>query len=79
MYLLGLHCWAETGWVITLIFTVCMALRLERFSVMMMDIVQPSWKEGFSTGVPAPAGGFVALYPIVLQHVFPGFTFSQNS
>jgi CDP-diacylglycerol--serine O-phosphatidyltransferase len=78
MYLRGLYHWGETGWAIALFFTVCMALRLARFNVMSIDMDMPTWKEGFSTGVPAPAGGFIALYPIILQHAFPGLTFSQN-
>jgi CDP-diacylglycerol--serine O-phosphatidyltransferase len=78
MYLRGLDRWGEAGWAIALFFTVCMALRLARFNVMSIDMDLPSWKEGFSTGVPAPAGGFIALYPIILQHAFPGLSFSQN-
>ncbi|MES2607912.1 MAG: CDP-diacylglycerol--serine O-phosphatidyltransferase [Pseudomonadota bacterium] len=79
MYLRGLSNWGETGWAIALFFTVCMALRLARFNVMSIDDIDlPAWQEGFSTGVPAPAGGFIALYPIILQHAFSDFTFSQN-
>ena len=78
IYLRGLHHWGETGWAIALFFTVCMALRLARFNVMSIDMDMPAWKEGFSTGVPAPAGGFIALYPIIVQHAFPSMTLSQN-
>lgn len=78
IYLRGLHHWGETGWAIALFFTVCMALRLARFNVMSIDIDMPSWKDGFSTGVPAPAGGFIALYPIIVQHAFPSMALSKN-
>ncbi|MES2252918.1 MAG: CDP-diacylglycerol--serine O-phosphatidyltransferase [Pseudomonadota bacterium] len=78
MYLRGLSNWGETGWAIALFFTICMSLRLARFNVTSIEIDQPAWREGFSTGVPAPAGGFLALYPIILQHAIPGLAFAQN-
>lgn len=75
MYLKGFSLWGETGWAIALFFTVCMALRLARFNVMSLDIDQPEWQQGFSTGVPAPAGGFLALFPIVMQCAFQELSF----
>lgn len=79
MYLRGLNNWGEIGWAIALFFTVCMALRLARFNVMSIDTELPAWKQGFSTGVPAPMGGFLAFYPIIFQHAFPGIPLSQST
>ncbi|MDP3371774.1 MAG: CDP-diacylglycerol--serine O-phosphatidyltransferase [Candidatus Paracaedibacteraceae bacterium] len=79
MYLKGLSDWGETGWAIALFFTVCMALRLARFNVMSLDEDQPDWLKGFSTGVPAPAGGFLAFFPIVLQYALPKATIFQHT
>jgi CDP-diacylglycerol--serine O-phosphatidyltransferase len=71
IYLKGLHQWGETGWAIALFFTVCMALRLARFNTRSIEGGDaPTWSQGFFTGVPAPAGAYLALMPIMLQQYF---------
>lgn len=70
IYIKYLKPWGEIGWVISVFFTMCMALRLARFNVMSLDEAQPVWKSSFFTGVPAPLGGFLALYPIILSYTF---------
>lgn len=47
-------------------FTVCMALRLARFNASLDDHNKPSYAAGFFSGVPAPAGGGMALFPVFL-------------
>lgn len=70
IYIKYLKPWGEIGWVISVFFTMCMALRLARFNVMSLDENQPTWKASFFAGVPAPLGGFLALYPIILSYAF---------
>ncbi len=71
IYLKGLHQWGETGWAIALFFTVCMALRLARFNTRSIEgLESPVWSQEFFTGVPAPAGAYLALMPIIMQQYF---------
>ena len=54
------------GWVLVLLFAVCCALRLARFNTDMDSQHLPVWTKSFFTGVPAPAGGGLALLPIII-------------
>jgi CDP-diacylglycerol--serine O-phosphatidyltransferase len=54
------------GFAICILFTVCMALRLARFNAMSDDRPRPAYAYNFFTGVPAPAGAGLALFPIFL-------------
>ncbi|GBR29908.1 CDP-diacylglycerol--serine O-phosphatidyltransferase [Kozakia baliensis NRIC 0488] len=47
-------------------FTVCMALRLARFNASLDDEEKPEYSYNFFTGVPAPAGAGLAMFPIFL-------------
>jgi CDP-diacylglycerol---serine O-phosphatidyltransferase len=54
------------GWVIALVFAVCIILRLARFNTLLDDTDQPPYTKEFFVGVPAPAGGLSALLPLIL-------------
>ena len=54
------------GWIVALVFAVCMILRLARFNTLLDDTEQPPYAKEFFVGVPAPAGGLVALLPLIL-------------
>tara|TARA_B110000438_G_C15697739_1_gene599678 strand:- start:122 stop:931 length:810 start_codon:yes stop_codon:yes gene_type:complete len=69
MYFWNLQYLEKLGWLICLIYVVCVALRLARFNVNSND--EPSWKDNFFEGVPAPAGGIMVLMPLMLS--FSGF------
>lgn len=56
----------RVGWVVALIFAVCMILRLARFNTLLDDTDQPPFTKEFFTGVPAPAAGLLALLPLVV-------------
>lgn len=77
IYLFTLHQWKGFGWGISLFFSTCMALRLARFNVHRLAPIPPSPSSGiaFLTGVPAPAGAFLALFPLMLTFVFEGYIF----
>jgi CDP-diacylglycerol--serine O-phosphatidyltransferase len=45
-------------------FAVCMALRLARFNASLQSSPKPAYAQSFFTGVPAPAGAGLALFPL---------------
>ena len=51
------------GWLVSLIYVVCVALRLARFNVTTGG--EPSWKDNFFEGIPSPAGGILVLMPLI--------------
>ena len=65
MYFWNLQYLDKLGWFVCLMFVVCVALRLARFNVNSEE--EPSWRDNFFEGVPAPAGGIVVLLPLVLS------------
>ena len=67
MYLWSLHRFGGYGFVPCLIFAVCMALRLARFNAALdpPDAVPThAYVYNFFTGVPAPAGALLVLFPL---------------
>ncbi|MBO0856009.1 MAG: phosphatidylcholine/phosphatidylserine synthase, partial [Nocardia sp.] len=60
----------SAGWIIALIFAVCVVLRLARFNTIMDDDTRPDWEREFFTGVPAPAAALVALLPLAVDGQF---------
>ena len=65
MYFWSLQYLDKLGWFVCLMYVVCVALRLARFNVNSEE--EPSWKDNFFEGVPAPAGGIIVLTPLVLS------------
>ena len=70
VFLWSLHGAQELGWIITLVFVVCAALRLARFNTRLGISDMPAWASNFFTGVPAPAGGGLVLLPMILSFAF---------
>lgn len=61
-----------------LLFTVCMALRLARFNANLDGAEdRPKYASNFFTGVPAPAGAGLALFPLFLGLEFNKLGFTQ--
>src|ERR1700704_2889112 len=68
LYLASLKDAGALGWVVTLMFPMCSALRLARFNTgLLADTPPPAWTGSYFTGVPAPAGALVALIPLVVS------------
>jgi CDP-diacylglycerol---serine O-phosphatidyltransferase len=65
LYMWGLH-GHRAGWVVALVFAVCMVLRLARFNTLLEDGSQPPFAKEFFIGVPAPAGALLVLLPLVV-------------
>jgi CDP-diacylglycerol--serine O-phosphatidyltransferase len=71
MYFWLLNNLGKFGWLLCLIYVVCVALRLARFNVSSNN--EPSWKDNFFEGVPSPAGGILVLMPLIFS--LSGFDF----
>ena len=65
MYFWTLNSLGKIGWLISLIYVVCVALRLARFNINTGG--EASWKDNFFEGVPSPAGGILVLSPLVYE------------
>ena len=65
MYFWSLNQLGRIGWLICLIYVVCVALRLARFNV--SSNADPSWRDNFFEGIPSPAGGVLVLMPLVFS------------
>ena len=63
MYFWSLNNLGKFGWLLCLIYVVCVALRLARFNVHSNE--ETSWKDNFFEGVPSPAGGILVLMPLI--------------
>ena len=77
MYFWSLNNLGKFGWLLCLIYVVCVALRLARFNVNSNE--EPSCKDNFFEGVPSPAGGILVLMPLILSlSEFNFFTINYN-
>ena len=65
MYFWALSETGRVGWLISLIYIICVALRLARFNVSSNE--ESSWKDNFFEGIPSPAGGILVLMPLILS------------
>jgi len=65
MYFWKLNTLGRFGWLLCLVYVICVALRLARFNVNSSQ--EPSWKDNFFEGVPSPAGGILVLTPLILS------------
>ena len=65
MYFWKLNNLGRFGWLVCLIYVICVALRLARFNVNSTE--EPSWKDNFFEGVPSPAGGILVLTPLIFS------------
>ncbi len=66
LYLWSLERWRGFGYIPCLMFAVCMALRLARFNASLDSSPSPAYAYNFFTGVPAPAGAGLVLFPLFL-------------
>ena len=71
MFFWSLDNLGKFGWLLCLIYVVCVALRLARFNVNSNQ--EPSWKDNFFEGIPSPAGGILVLMPLIYS--LSGFDF----
>ena len=55
MYFWQLNELGRIGWLICLVYVICVALRLARYNITSGN--EPSWHDHFFEGIPSPAGG----------------------
>ncbi|GAA1457627.1 CDP-alcohol phosphatidyltransferase family protein [Williamsia maris] len=60
----------DSGWVLALIYTCAIVLRLARFNTLLDDTSAPKFTKDFFVGVPAPAAALIALLPIAAEQQF---------
>ena len=73
MYFWILNTFGRFGWLLCLIYVICVALRLARFNVNSEQ--DPSWRDNFFEGVPSPAGGILVLTPLIIS--LSGFNYFE--
>jgi len=71
MYFWSLNNLGKFGWLLCLIYVVCVTLRLARFNVNSNE--ESSWRDNFFEGIPSPAGGILVLMPLIYS--LSGFEF----
>ena len=65
MYFWKLNTLGRFGWLLCLVYVICVALRLARFNISSNQ--EPSWRNNFFEGVPSPAGGILVLTPLIIS------------
>ncbi len=73
MYFWKLNTLERFGWLLCLVYVICVALRLARFNINSNQ--EPSWKDNFFEGVPSPAGAILVLTPLIIS--LSGFDYIQ--
>jgi CDP-diacylglycerol---serine O-phosphatidyltransferase len=58
------------GWGLVLFYSICSAIRLARFNSNLAEPNRAAWKDAFFTGIPAPAGAYLALIPLMISFNF---------
>lgn len=57
------------GWIVAMVYAICICLRLARFNVESSEENEAKWKKKFFTGVPAPAAAFLLLMPFYTRFI----------
>ena len=65
MFFWKLNTFGRFGWLLCLVYVICVALRLARFNINSNQ--EPSWRDNFFEGVPSPAGGILVLTPLIIS------------
>lgn len=65
MYFWILNSLGKIGWLISLIYVVCVALRLARFNINTGG--EQYWKDNYFEGIPSPAGAILVLSPLIFE------------
>jgi len=73
VYFWTMHSAGGLGWALTLLFSVCCALRLARFNIKSGESDLPPWAFNYFTGLPTPAGAAIVILPMLMSFEFgPG-------
>ena len=79
IFMWSLNAMGEAGWIATLIFCACSAIRLARFNIQstMARDEGATQANPYFTGLPMPASAFLAVFPMLLSFQL-GDTFVRN-
>ena len=61
----------RVGWIVVLLYAVCIVLRLARFNALLGSDL-PSYTKDYFVGMPAPAGAIGAIGPLAAKMQWPG-------
>ena len=67
----------RVGWLVVLLYAVCIVLRLARFNAL-LDVDQPAYAKNYFVGMPAPAGAVGAIGPIAAKLQLEEWGFSDE-
>ena len=73
MYFWKLNTLGRFGWLLCLVYVICVALRLARFNI--SSNKESSWMDNFFEGVPSPAGGILVMTPLIVS--LSGFNYIE--
>lgn len=60
---------SRVGWMVVLVYAVCIVLRLARFNAM-LEVDKPAYEKKYFVGMPAPAGAIGAIGPLAAKMQF---------
>ena len=60
---------SRVGWIVVLLYAVCIVLRLARFNAL-LDVDKPAYEKEYFVGMPAPAGAIGAIGPLAAKMQF---------
>jgi CDP-diacylglycerol--serine O-phosphatidyltransferase len=60
---------SRIGWIVVLLYAVCIVLRLARYNTMLVEN-KPAYMDQFFVGMPAPAGAIGAIGPLAAKMQF---------
>jgi CDP-diacylglycerol--serine O-phosphatidyltransferase len=60
---------SRVGWIVVLLYAVCIVLRLARYNAQLAE-QQPAYEKEFFVGMPAPAGAIGAIGPLAAKMQF---------
>jgi len=61
---------SPVGWIVVLLYAVCIVLRLARFNALLDDDTRPAYTREFFVGMPAPCGAVGAIGPLAAKLQF---------
>ena len=66
MYQWSLHALPHWGWILTLVFSAAMSMRLARFNTMLENTSVPEYWSHYFVGVPAPMAAAIGVMPLLI-------------
>jgi len=69
---------SRLGWIVVLLYAVCIVLRLARYNAL-LDADLPAYTKEYFVGMPAPAGAIGAIGPLAARMQWPGSWWTSES